>query len=200
MGSVALEKLPDGSEQEPRDMRLDFINTTPLRNDIEVFKFRPDAPSFGKGGAKIISVVLADAAGKPLSWVIGGENVRLIIRCLAKTDLHSPIVGFIVKDRLGQALFSDNTLLTYRLTPLTVLSGQALEARFDFRMPLLPVGDYSISVAIAEGNQENHIQHQWIHDVLMFKSHSSSISTGLIGIPMRSIIMSVIKLRCRSEK
>lgn len=183
------EEQSQQAELELRDMRLDFINTTNRRNNIELFSFCPDAPSFGKGGAKIISVTLHDKNGAPLSWVVGGETVCLMIRCLTQVDLYNPIIGFYVKDRLGQNLFGDNTFITYRSKPLTILAGQSFEARFKFSMPLLPVGDYSICAAIAEGTQETHIQHHWIHDALLFRSHSSSVCTGLIGVPMQDIKM-----------
>jgi len=123
---------------------------------------------------------------------VGGEDVCVIIRCLTKVDLYSAIIGFIVKDHLGQGLFGDNTFLTYRSAPLTVTAGKMFEARFEFRMPVLPVGDYSINVAVAEGTQEDHIQHHWAHDALLFKSHTSSVCTGLVGIPMRNIKLSII--------
>jgi lipopolysaccharide transport system ATP-binding protein len=183
--------LNEVTHNEFKDMRLEFINTTRFRNDIELFVFQPDSPSFGKGGATIISVIIADDEGASLKWVVGGENISLVIKCLTHTDFKSPIVGFFIKDRLGQTLFGDNTFLTYRLKPFKIFSGQVIQAEFNFRMPLLPVGDYSISVAIAEGTQEEHIQHHWFHDALVFKSHSSSIRYGLIGVPMQKIRLSV---------
>ena len=54
-------------------------------------------------------------------------------------------------------------------------------------MPLLPVGEYSINVAVANGTQEKHEQHHWIHDAVLFKSESSSVASGLIGIPMLEV-------------
>ena len=54
-------------------------------------------------------------------------------------------------------------------------------------MPILPKGDYFVTVALAEGTQQEHIQHQWIHEAVLFQSHSSSVSTGLVGIPMKEI-------------
>jgi lipopolysaccharide transport system ATP-binding protein len=176
---------------EPRDMRLDFLNCTQFRNDIEIFSFDPASAAFGKGGGRIDAVALHDRNGSPLTWVVGGEEVVLQVRCVATTDLHSPIVGFYVTDRLGQPLFGDNTYLTYRQAPLDVAAGSAVTARFAFRMPVLPAGDYSVTVALAEGTQHEHVQHHWLHDALVFKSHSSSVSQGLIGIPMRSIEMAV---------
>jgi lipopolysaccharide transport system ATP-binding protein len=171
----------------PRDMRLDFINTTQYRNDIELFDFVPDAAGFGKGGGNIISVKLLDEAGQPLAWVVGGEMVKLVITCMANTNLFSPIIGFIVNDRLGQPIFGDNTFNFSKQAPLNVASNEKIEAEFEFRMPILPIGDYSITVALAEGTQLDHVQHHWLHDALLLKSHSSSICTGLVGVLMNNI-------------
>lgn len=173
-----------------RDMRLDFINATPNRNDIELFSFDPSAAAFGKGGATIISVALTDEDGVPLSWLVGGALTSLVVRLKANADLEQPIVGFYMKDHRGQYLFGDNTYLACRDDPVRLRCGQSFEARFHFRMPILPAGDYSVCVAVAEGTQEEHVQHHWVHDALLIKSHSSSICTGLVGIPMSQITLS----------
>lgn len=179
------EPLPE--HRQRRDMRQDFINSSRFRNDVELFSFSPDAASFGKGGGTIISVQLLDMTGTPLTWVVGGEDVRLKIRCQAHTNLLSPIIGFYCKDRLGQSLFGDNTFNFSTKPPLLVSAGADFEAIFEFSMPILPVGEYSFTVALAEGTQQEHVQHHWIHDALFLKSHSSSVSTGLVGIPMHSV-------------
>ncbi len=180
-------------EEEFKDQRLDVVNASPYRNDIEIFKFDPDTPSFGKHGADIIDVKMLDERGEALSWVVGGEIIHLVIKCRVNIDLKSPIVGFFIKDHLGQTLFGENTFLTYMSRPVRVFGEEILQAKFTFRMPLLPVGDYSISVAIADGTQEDHIQHHWFHDALVFKSHASIICHGLLGLPMRKIQLSVIR-------
>ena len=53
---------------EYRDVRETLINSSTLRNDIEIFQFKSDQSEFGTGAAKIISIHLSDQAGKPLSW------------------------------------------------------------------------------------------------------------------------------------
>jgi lipopolysaccharide transport system ATP-binding protein len=181
-------RLSDRSEgKTATDQRLRYLNSSAFRNDIELFDFNPHAPAFGLGGARIVEVQLHDAEGAPLAWCVGGESVTLRIRCLAHQDLFSPIVGFFFKDRLGQVLFGDNTYLSNINSPLEIKSGGNFEATFVFRMPILPVGDYSISAAVAEGAQAEHVQHHWIHDALFIKSHSTSVSTGLVGIPITQI-------------
>ena len=185
---IAVEEKQSAESDAFYDMRINFINTTRYRNDIELFQFNPDASSFGKGGATITSAQLLDEKGRTLSWIVGGENVTLKVTCNANVDLFSPIVGFLVNDRLGQPLFGDNTYNFSKDSPLCLVSGDTFEASFIFFMPILPFGDYSVTLAIAEGTQLEHVQHHWMHEALLFKSHSSSVSTGLIGIPMKKII------------
>ncbi len=193
--SPVISKINPGDNELPveklRDMRLDFINSTNYRNDIELFSFVPDAASFGKGGGNITSVQLLDETSKPLAWVVGGENVKLIITCLANTNMVSPIIGFYVNDRLGQPIFGDNTFNFSKQAPLIISPDEKFEAEFEFIMPILPMGDYSITVALAEGNQQDHVQHHWMHDALLLKSHSSSVCTGLVGVQMNNIKVSV---------
>jgi len=187
------KKVLDVCEEEVKDQRLDIVNASPYRNDMEVFKFDPETPSFGEYGAVISDVRMLNEIGESLSWIVGGEIISLMIKCRVNIALKSPIVGFFIKDHLGQTLFGENTFLTYMSKPVRVLEEEALQAQFTFRMPLLPVGDYSVSVAIADGTQEEHIQHHWFHDALVFKSHASIICHGLLGLPMRKIQLSVIR-------
>ena len=194
--SVVAENLSDTSDRlqpdELRDMRQEFINATTFRNDIELFSFVPDAASFGKGGGNITSVQLHDQNGKPLAWVVGGEKVKLLVTCLASANILGPIVGFYVNDRLGQPIFGDNTYNFSKQAPLIISLDKKFEAEFEFIMPILPVGEYSITVTLAEGTQQDHVQHHWMHDAVLLKSHSSSVSTGLVGVQMRNIRMSIV--------
>ena len=181
--------MSDNQVEEYRDMRETFINSSTLRNDIEVFKFKPDQEAFGTGDVQIVSVRLLDQEGVPLSWVVGGEDVILDIRCLANKAIFQPIIGFEFKDRLGQVLFADNTFLVYQNNPQEVSQGCEFTARFEFRLPILPTEDYSIAVAVAEGTQDNHVQHHWSHDALIVRVHASSVCFGLMGVPMKKITL-----------
>lgn len=172
---------------ERKDARLDWINRSNLRNDIKVFEFSPNTKSFGSKEAQITQVELVSQDGAPLSWVVGGECVSLRISTSVFTFISSPIIGFYIKDRLGQILFGDNTYLTYYDDPLDVEANIDLMAEFDFIMPILPKGDYSICVAIAIGSEQQHTQLEWIHDAMILRSESSAVASGLIGVPIQRI-------------
>ena len=172
---------------EFRDMRQELLNNSAYRNDVEVFRFNRESSALGTRLAMIRNVRLLDAADNPLAWIVGGEKVKLQIVCESSIAIDSPIVGFQLLDRLGQVLFGDNTFLTHRGCAPRVDAGARIEAIFEFRLPRLPPGDYSFCVAVAEGTQQSHVQHHWMHDALIIRVHSESGVQGLVGIPMINI-------------
>jgi len=187
--SETLSIVESDTDFTPRDMRQDLINTSQYRNDIEIFDFSKNSRAFGVGQATVVDAGFFDADSNPLSWIIGGEKVRLTIKCRALAKLTMPIVGFEVYDRLGQTIFGDNTYLTTRFQPVSVSPDHFLVVHFDFRMPIMREGDYTMSVAIAEGTQQEHVQHHWLYEALAFHVHAKTICVGLIGVAMQNIEM-----------
>lgn len=172
-----------------RDMRLDLFNSSTLRNDIEVFQFKPEEAGFGTGNAEITDVWLANEKGERYAWLVGGETVWLHVRAKIHAHIEQTIVGFIVHNSYGQQLFGDNTWLTFRDKPLNCAPGDTLFTEFCFQMPLLATGDYHLTVAVAEGTPQKHIQHHWLHEAMSFKVHSTSIASGMVGAPILDIRM-----------
>lgn len=192
IGQKSLKEVTDIANNTPdlvqNDARWPRINASTLCNQLEIFKFNPNqSHAFGHGSALIEEVHIEDIEGNGILQCIGGEIVELKIFIRALAQLEQPIVGFSFKDRLGQVLFGDNTYITYQEHPLRIEEGVCFIARFRFQMPILPQGEYSISTAIATGTQIDHQQQHWVHDALIIRSLSSSVSTGLVGVPMHLI-------------
>ena len=59
-------------------------------------------------------------------------------------------------------------------------------------MPLLPKGKYSVDVAIADGEPTSTRLLQWLHDVILVESHTSSVVNGLIGLQFEEIKLDVV--------
>jgi lipopolysaccharide transport system ATP-binding protein len=171
------------------DEREERLQDSVHRNELQLFEFDPDAEHFGYGSAVIEHVEMLDSKGQPAGVLDGGEIVELVIHARSREDIDQPIVGFYLKNALGQALFGDNTYLTCLDRPARLAAGKPLEARFRFQMPYLPAGDFSIAVAIADGTQQDHTQHHWLEAALFFKVQNTHVGRGLIGIPMISIEM-----------
>ena len=156
--------------------------------------FQPNisqSAQLGPNGAEIKSVFIRAENGSEVRTLKGGEIITLSIHAVAYNPLKSPIIGFFVKDRLGQYLFGSNTLNMRNSLPQHVDAGQALTASFTFAIPWLAQGDYSIQVALADGDQRDHAQHHWIHDAVIFHSSNDASASGLIGIPMLEIQLKI---------
>ena len=171
------------------DIRHNAFIESGVNNRISLFEFDPAhvGVQFGAGQAVIQSVELRKVHGDAGLLLEGGELVSLEITVNLNSDLENVIVGFYVKDRLGQRLFGDNTHFSYANAPVHGQAGELLRARFEFRMPILPAGSYMVDAAVASGTQGDHTQQHWIHDALEFKALDETMRFGLIGIPMLGI-------------
>jgi lipopolysaccharide transport system ATP-binding protein len=126
--------------------------------------------------------------GTHLTTIIGGERVVLTIEAQVSKPLESPILGFFVKDRLGQSLFGEHTY-TYTQPIQAALPGQRLTASFAFNMPMLPNGDYSMTASVADGDPHVNIQHHWLHDALILTVNSPNLRYGLVGIQFEEVTL-----------
>ncbi|HEU0151715.1 MAG TPA: ABC transporter ATP-binding protein [Arenimonas sp.] len=183
--AVAAGAADAAASQEAGEAEAEITDASTMR----VFRFNPQAAAFGDGRARITSVRLAGPDGRPLARVEGGEQVRLQVDAEVRSDLDSPVIGFLFKDRLGQHLFGTNTYLQGAGPRPPVRAGQVLRAEFAFRMPWLPVGKYSFDVALADGTHAEHVQNDWVFDGLVIESISSTVSAGLVGLPYHSVTL-----------
>ena len=144
---------------------------------------------FGAGMVKVISINLQDEFGKLILNVCGGEAVRLRVELVSETIMTQVIVGFLVRDRLGQVVFGENTCQNYGELGLSINAKKTVEVGFEFLMPELQSGDYSVTVAVAQGTQTDHVQHHWVHDALIIHARPDRIYSGVISIPMSKITL-----------
>ncbi|SET49639.1 lipopolysaccharide transport system ATP-binding protein [Marinobacter segnicrescens] len=151
-----------------------------------------EANGWTTGKAKITAVELLDAGGSNPGVFAGGETVRLRIRTEAYDNFSQPILGFLVKDRLGQDLFGENTLPFSAFNPLKLKMGQILEGEFVFTLPMLPNGQYAIMASFADGDLHNNVQHHWLHDAIILHISSSKVRWGLVGINFDKVSLNIL--------
>ncbi|PYC25617.1 ABC transporter ATP-binding protein [Aquipseudomonas alcaligenes] len=179
---------------EKYDMRMRFINCSNLRNDLKVFDFVSDSKGFGHGGASFSDVFFLDNSGNHLSWIVGGECVSLLAYIDVHTKCNNLVVGFQLKNKLGQVVFAKNTFGYSGDNSIAFDFGSNLRVMFKFNMPILPIGHYSIDVAVADGVPPDVKQLQWVHDALIIESRTSSVVSGLVGLPFEEISIEEIKV------
>lgn len=174
-----------------RDRRLEFLNRTDWRNDIILDKLK-SSESYGVGGAKILDVRLEDEEGAVYSSVIGGDFARLVIFAEASAQLTSPILGFQVKNSLGQVIFADNTFLTTLENTFRVEAGSKWEAIFEFQMPLLPAGEYGVTASLVAGKEDDGAMLHSLKTALILRVVTTGARHGLVGLPMEKIEVKTI--------
>jgi lipopolysaccharide transport system ATP-binding protein len=164
---------------------FDYEGTLSTKDNIK------HAEGWRTGIADLISVQLERLEPQREGPLLGGEKVRVTIRAKANQELSSPIIGFTVRDRLGQELFGENTLPFTKDRAVKVIAGQELVAQFVFRLPMLPNGQYALMASVANGTLYDNIQHHLLHDALILTVSSSRIRWGLVGIPFDEVILTV---------
>jgi lipopolysaccharide transport system ATP-binding protein len=139
------------------------------------------------GKAEILSVSLVDIKTNNGAVYEGGELLRMVIKAKANEGLANPILGFLVRDRLGQDLFGENTLSFAKLKPISIAPNTFFEGFFEFRLPMLPNGQYVVMASVADGDYLENVQHHWMHDALIINVFSSKVRYGLVGIPFSKV-------------
>ncbi len=129
--------------------------------------------SFGEGGAEIKRVALYSAdKSRKITTVEGREELLLMLDVQVKKDILAPIFGFILNDRYGNHIMGTNSyVLGSGVRPLN--SGERIIVDLKFVLPALMNGEYIFAIAIAEGDQQNHIQHHWVHDACVLQVAST---------------------------
>lgn len=121
---------------------------------------------FGEMGAEIVDAKFLNQLGIENSFITGGEKVQLIVKIVAREDLIMPILGFVLKDRLGNSIVIVNTEIE-NMSIKSILMNNSYTFKWSFEFPLIRDGVYSLDLAIADGTYEQHVQHHWISDALL---------------------------------
>lgn len=120
----------------------------------------------GSGDAKISSITLCSHEDKPIEMVSVGDSVTLKIFVKIEKDIPELVLGYMIKDRLGQPIFGTNTYhLGKTLKDLCV--GQEVEFNFQFNMNL-GEGNYSVAVALHDRDTHINKNYEWRDLALVF--------------------------------
>ncbi len=154
-----------------------------------VSAFRPEAESFGNGGASIIDSGFLGKQENVVTTVKGDQSVRFFIRVLSHKRIQRPAFGFMIKNSLGEYVYAEGTDMHFRHYELELAEGDVATAIFEFTVPHLIRGRYFVNVAFAEGLGDEHIQHCWMHDAIQVDVISSRLVHGYCG--MNDMAMSI---------
>ncbi|MGQ9427456.1 ABC transporter ATP-binding protein [Gilvimarinus sp. F26214L] len=131
----------------------------------------------------VTSVRLIDENGTPVEMLHTGQRVKLEISVIAKADVPSLVLGFLIRDSLGQHIYGVNT---YRLGEQLEGVKQGSRFVFAFEFPAnLGKGHYSISLSLSGADSHLGGNYEWTDRALLFHvvntSHEDFVGCSWLG-------------------
>ncbi len=131
----------------------------------------------GNGDAEIVGVRLLGVEGDAIEVVASGDVVVVQVRVKFQRPLENPVVGMMLRNRLGVDLYGTNTELQ-DLSIGPVHAGSEIDVRFRLNA-WLGTGDYAVTLAVhtAEG-----VSCDWVDDAIFLKVLGSRKASGLTNL------------------
>jgi lipopolysaccharide transport system ATP-binding protein len=137
----------------------------------------------GTGEAEIESAVILNSKGEPVEVVNVGENITLKVTARANVSLPELVLGYLIKDRLGQPIFGTNT--HHLCFPLKQIeSGERVTYQFTFPANM-GEGSYSITLALHASATHLAANYVWKDRVILFNilNINRPYFTGVTWLP-----------------
>ncbi|MFL6709545.1 MAG: ABC transporter ATP-binding protein [Massilia sp.] len=116
--------------------------------------------------ATVAHIVLLDASEQPVEVVDVGAPVTLQVTVEAHATIPRMVLGYMIKDRVGQTMYGTNTHLK-ELALDDVQAGQRVVYRFAFPLNL-GAGSYSVATAIVSTDTHLVNNYEWRDLALVF--------------------------------
>ena len=120
----------------------------------------------GTGEASVAEVVLLNDKGRPVEVLETGTPVTLKVTVDINTDLERLVLGFMIKDRMGQPIYGINTHRINRpLENLKAGEQVTYSYRFDAN---LGKGNYSVALSLSRLDSHLDKNYEWRDFALIF--------------------------------
>ena len=120
----------------------------------------------GTGEATIIEAVLVNDQDEMIEIVDVGQSVRIKVKVSINKDIPEVVLGYMIKDRLGQPIFGTNTHHLQQPSQ-NLKSGENIDFILSFPANL---GEGSYSVAVALHTADTHVanNYEWRDRAIVF--------------------------------
>ena len=155
----------------------------------EDFKEWIPVPDDARGGAAEAAIlrISVTSNGLPFKTIRKGDPV--VIRMLVKAErpFNQTIFGYTVKDRLGMALFGENSLSS--LDELFYLKSGYSLVQFTLVWPEVVAQEYTLTLGMGEGDLPfDHVIQCWAHNIFSFSAITPGSGVhGLFNNPVDSL-------------
>lgn len=162
-GKVAVEGTPESVMDYYSALLADRSQATIRQEALAGGQVRTIS---GSGEAAVDDVELLDQHGAAVDVVEVGDAVRLRVRVRINADIPRLVMGFMIKDRMGQPVYGINTHRLER--PLENLrAGERVTFCYDFAANI-GKGNYSISISLSRYDSHLDVNYEWRDLALIF--------------------------------
>ena len=161
--AILLEKgqvIRDGDPEEVMDYYNALIADRE-NNKVEQVKLESGKVQTisGTGEAKVEDVGLYNAKGEKVEYIGVGDAVELRVKVKVYEDIPSLVLGYGIKDRLGQVIYGTNTWHTEQMIE-TPKEGDMYDFSISFPANF-GVGSYSIQTALVDRDTHLTANYEW---------------------------------------
>lgn len=138
----------------------------------------------GTGQATVAEIKILNANGDPVEVIDVGAPVTLSVKVRVSAAIPRLVLGYMIKDRLGQTVFGTNTHHLQR-AELDLVEGDELVYNFGCEMSVGP-GSYSIATALVSDDTHLGNNYEWRDLALVFNvvNQSKSLFAGACWMPL----------------
>jgi lipopolysaccharide transport system ATP-binding protein len=162
-GKLAMEGEPETVMDYYNAMLADHQNQEVKQEVTDAGKVQTIS---GTGEVTLNEVALLDTAGQQIEMVAVGQAVSLRVTMTSQAQIEELVVGYMIKDRLGQPIFGTNTHHHKRRLE-SVQNNKQIEFHFDFQANLGP-GSYSMAIALHTDDTHLAKNYEWRDNALIF--------------------------------
>lgn len=139
----------------------------------------------GDWRAEVVGIAVLNEHGQPLEMLEPGSHILVRISVRANQDVGQPIVGFLLRNKLGHDFSGTNTAREgCSLPPLK--AGSVLTVDFSCDLPELYAGSFSFSPMVFDGTLGDSSACDWIDNAIVLQMERSvSEVYGYLHLPCR---------------
>jgi homopolymeric O-antigen transport system ATP-binding protein len=134
----------------------------------------------GDGASHIVDARMLNKLGQTCRAFKTGETVVIRVRATFQQAVSNPVVGILIRNRIGMDVFGTNTRLE-RIELGQFEPGEALEVDFEMDC-LLARQEYTLTVAT---QYWNGLSQDWLDDVLDFRVVDTKDVAGVLNLNTR---------------
>jgi lipopolysaccharide transport system ATP-binding protein len=139
---------------------------------------------WGNRHAEIIGIQILDGRGMPCESVEHGGPIVVRVSAAFHEDVAQPIVGIMMRNRLGEDICGINTSAeAVELPPAR--AGQRFTVDFHLKLPLLVPGNYHVSPAVAQGTHEDFVVCDLVENAIRLVVQKKTIVYGYMKFDSR---------------